>query len=599
MGFCSGNSGDPIFTETFGVGTNNVPLPAGTTTYSFASVKPFDGFYTISNRTNWFGWHDIPDHTAGDTNGRSLVVNADYTSGEFYRTAISGLCENTTYEFSSWMVNLLPANHSCGIGIPINVKFEIWDNTDTQLLASGNTGDIYGTSSADWRQYALVFQSEPGQTSIILKMLNNGIGGCGNDLAIDDIVFKTCGDTVIIEDVLNEIHIDVCEDNLPFSTELTVTPDFVIFSSHFYQWQESNDGVNWIDIIGENAEKYTTPPLNNTTFYRVKVAEDVVNLTNNSCNSTSDIFEVRVIPQPNAPASNGDVLVCENDTTPLSVTVPSGVVVNWYSAAIGGTLLQANSTTYNATTNGLYYAEAETVNGNCISNTRTEVSITFFEIPEVEDETLEFCENESIELHADTNIFTATYLWSTGETTEVINVDQAGIYTVEVANESCAVTKIITLSQIDLPIIASVESVGKSIVITTENKGDFLYSITGNIFQPNNIFTNIEGGNYTIYMKQQNCDEIVSMQFIHFFIPKFFTPNGDGANDSFALKGIEYYQSTQVSIFNRYGKLLKFSENAPFLWDGLFAGELLETDDYWYVIIINGQQFTGHFTLKR
>ncbi|GAL78453.1 hypothetical protein JCM19274_917 [Algibacter lectus] len=84
-----------------------------------------------------------------------------------------------------------------------------------------------------------------------------------------------------------------------------------------------------------------------------------------------------------------------------------------------------------------------------------------------------------------------------------------------------------------------------------------------------------------------------------FFIPKFFTPNGDGVNDNFDLKGIEFYQTSQVSIFDRYGKLLKFSKNAAFSWDGLFAGKLLETDDYWYVVEINSQQFRGHFTLKR
>ena len=279
--------------------------------------------------------------------------------------------------------------------------------------------------------------------------------------------------------------------------------------------------------------------------------------------------------------------------------MPSGVIVNWYSAATGGTLLQADSRTFNATTSGTYYAEAETEIGNCISNTRTAVQITFSEIPDFEDETLMFCETETTDLHADTNVSTATFLWSTGATSEFITVDQAGIYTVDITNETCTVIKTITLSRIDLPRIESVESVGKSIVITTENTGDFLYSINGNIFQPNPIFTNVEGGSYIIYVKHQNCDTLVSTDFIHFFIPKFFTPNGDGVNDNFDLKGIEFYQTSQVSIFDRYGKLLKFSKNTAFSWDGLFAGKLLETDDYWYVVEINAQQFRGHFTLKR
>ena len=123
-------------------------MPIGTTSYAFISTSPNDGFYNVSSNTNWFGWHDIEDHTSNDTNGKMLVINADFTSGEFYRTTVNGLCENTTYEFSSWMINLLPASGCNGVGIPINVKFEIWDNTDTNLLASGDTGNINGTSSA-------------------------------------------------------------------------------------------------------------------------------------------------------------------------------------------------------------------------------------------------------------------------------------------------------------------------------------------------------------------------------------------------------------------------------------------------------------------
>ena len=49
LGFCGGNSGDPIFEETFGTGTVNGPqLPAGTTTYNFTTGAPDDGDYTIS-----------------------------------------------------------------------------------------------------------------------------------------------------------------------------------------------------------------------------------------------------------------------------------------------------------------------------------------------------------------------------------------------------------------------------------------------------------------------------------------------------------------------------------------------------------------------
>ena len=48
-------------------------------------------------------------------------------------------------------MNLLKVPGYCvnlGIEIPINVKFQIWDSTETTLIASGDTGDIYATEIA-------------------------------------------------------------------------------------------------------------------------------------------------------------------------------------------------------------------------------------------------------------------------------------------------------------------------------------------------------------------------------------------------------------------------------------------------------------------
>ena len=601
LGFCSGNSGDPIFTEDFGTGTTSTQLPPGTTSYAFFSGSPSDGQYQVSSNSAHFDWHNITDHTNGDTNGKMLIVNADFTAGEFYRTTISGLCENTSYEFSSWMINLLPASGCSGVGIPINVKFEIWDSSDTNLLASGDTGDISGTSSPNWQQYALVFQTLPSQTSVILKMLNNGVGGCGNDLALDDIAFKSCGDTINIEDTSNQSLITLCEDQLPYTTTLVAKPDFTIFSSHFYQWQESTDGFNWTDIPGETSNTYTPAAINNTTYYRVKVAEDIINVNNNSCNSSSENYEIRVIIFPNPPTSNGNLAICENDTTPLSVNVPDGIKVNWFDAEIGGNLLLENSTTYNPPSSGIYYAESETVDSGCKSTSRVALRIEYFEIPEVSDETLSFCEDTSITLNANPanpNLVTA-YLWDNGATSQQISVSTPGMYTVIVSNNSCNVTKAISLSQIDNPVIDSIESDNTDIIVTTVNSGDFLYSIDGITFQSSPIFLNIEANQYTIYVKHQDCNKTFTQQHIHFYIPKFFTPNGDNVNDTFNLKGIEFYSYSQVSIFNRYGKLLKNAVNTAFSWDGTYNNQPLPTGDYWYQIIVENQKFTGHFTLKR
>lgn len=105
---------------------------------------------------------------------------------------------------------MLPTTACGGAGIPINVRFQIWDATDTSLLASGDIGQIPNRATPLWERYGLVFQTVSNQTSVILKMLNNEVGGCGNDLAIDDIVFRTCGDFIEINDSQNANNIEAC-----------------------------------------------------------------------------------------------------------------------------------------------------------------------------------------------------------------------------------------------------------------------------------------------------------------------------------------------------------------------------------------------------
>ena len=77
------------------------------------------------------------------------------------------------------------------------------------------------------------------------------------------------------------------------------------------------------------------------------------------------------------------------------------------------------------------------------------------------------------------------------------------------------------------------------------------------------------------------------------------TPNDDGVNDFFSLNITQFFSSTEVYIFNRYGKLLYSAYNTDINWDGTFIGNELPTSDYWYRIVLDGQVIKGHFTLKR
>ncbi|MCU0350644.1 MAG: hypothetical protein MUF43_07425, partial [Flavobacterium sp.] len=297
LGFCTGSSGAPIFFENFGSGLDyGPPLPAGVTNYTYVnSGFPQDGQYTLFHRTNLIpnsnNWMFSLDHTPDDQpdgfNGKCLIVNASTTPGIFYTRTVTGLCSNTTFEFSAWVLNILNATTG---GLPINVTFEIWDATDTVLLKTGSTGNIPNTFSPVWNQYGMVFTMPAGQTSVILKMRNNGVGGNGNDLAIDDIMFRACGEfssVTIAGTSQNNVSFCPNESFSPINLEVTTTGT----GSYFYQWQQSNDNLVFTNIPGETNANYTIPnTINTTTFYRVIVAEDSANINNSFCTTISEVF---------------------------------------------------------------------------------------------------------------------------------------------------------------------------------------------------------------------------------------------------------------------------------------------------------------------
>jgi gliding motility-associated-like protein len=304
------------------------------------------------------------------------------------------------------------------------------------------------------------------------------------------------------------------------------------------------------------------------------------------------------VAQPSPPLSNGNVATCVDQNRALSVSVPENIQVDWYDAPIGGNLLKSNSTFYSAQISGTFYAEAVSTLANCYADERTEISLVLYELPVVFDEALTFCENTTITLSA--GIDNVTYEWNTGETTANISVNDPGSYTVKVTNTNgCYTIKTITVDQIDAPRIQSAISEEYTISIIMENNGSFEYSLNGLTYQDQKTFSDVEGGPYTLYVRERNNCGIATLNYIHLVIPKFFTPNGDGINDIFRINGAEYLGFFQISVFDRFGKLIKSAQNNPFEWDGTYLGQDSPSSDYWYHIIINDSEKKGHFALKR
>ncbi|WP_290477153.1 MULTISPECIES: T9SS type B sorting domain-containing protein [unclassified Leeuwenhoekiella] len=84
---------------------------------------------------------------------------------------------------------------------------------------------------------------------------------------------------------------------------------------------------------------------------------------------------------------------------------------------------------------------------------------------------------------------------------------------------------------------------------------------------------------------------------------KYFTPNGDGVNDTWTVAGVAPYTTSKIFIFDRYGKLIKELYGSDESWDGTFNSKEMPSNDYWFKVLYECEgkklNFAGHFTLKR
>jgi gliding motility-associated-like protein len=65
------------------------------------------------------------------------------------------------------------------------------------------------------------------------------------------------------------------------------------------------------------------------------------------------------------------------------------------------------------------------------------------------------------------------------------------------------------------------------------------------------------------------------------FLPTAFTPDNDGFNDIFIAKG-NYIKDFKMTIFNRWGEIVFFSDRFDVGWDGNYKGEIASMDAYAY-----------------
>ncbi|OIQ22106.1 MAG: hypothetical protein BM557_01640 [Flavobacterium sp. MedPE-SWcel] len=290
-----------------------------------------------------------------------------------------------------------------------------------------------------------------------------------------------------------------------------------------------------------------------------------------------------------------------------------------YYANVTDALLEQNPIDTNYTNTTPYeqsvYARIENDN-NC--TLLQEIKLNVHELPDIETEAEAIVCNNTEEYILLRSGLTGTptgftYLWSTGATTSAIQVNEAGIYTLTATNQNgCEKVRTITVvpsdvATIDDVIVTDLTDNNTVTIIASATGGvntEYLYSLDlpEGPFVTSNFFDNVAPGIHTVYVYDTNGCGIIAQDISVLAIPKFFTPNGDGANETWQIVGIsgEAYKNSNIYIFDRYGKFLSGIKPRSSGWDGTLDGKRLPATDYWYLINLeDGRTVKGHFSLIR
>jgi gliding motility-associated-like protein len=142
-----------------------------------------------------------------------------------------------------------------------------------------------------------------------------------------------------------------------------------------------------------------------------------------------------------------------------------------------------------------------------------------------------------------------------------------------------------------------------TVVITATPVGNYEYQLDFGPFQSSNVFDNIETGPHTITVRDPEACDVLTKDVMIIDYPRYFTPNGDGINDTWNIPTINGISMTKIYIFDRFGKLVKEMTTTGLGWDGTYNGQPLPATDYWFTINYQetgiNKEFRAHFSMKR
>lgn len=429
-----------------------------------------EGTYTINTNSanvhNNFGNYPCLDHTYGNGTGKCMYVNGAGTANTTVWQQVIPVVPNTDHIFITWVASLAQGQ-STGSNELARLQFSINGQTIGNIFTAP-------TATAQWQQFYQIWNSGNSTTATI-RILNQNTVGSGNDFALDDISFSPmypCEDSVTVE-VLIPLYalpdtVEACigdaktlypldNDTIDaFCTaEAPVEPEIIRYPSHAQ-----------VTVMGMENEQFQFQ------FDPGYVGEDTL------------LYRI----------------CCANNCDTAMVTLISKGYTSefWDTACVQ---YAWNGHTYSAT--GDYDQHFSAADG-CDSTATMHLTILNPTVSIVSNNP-DFCSTHETVLEVVSDF--EHFVWTTGDTTTFISVEEPGTYSVTGSNAFCDGRANITID---------------------------------------------------------NCEVIV-------YLPTAITPSrSDGINDLFSIPESVRSEISdfEILIFNRWGEIIFASTDKNFVWDG-------------------------------
>lgn len=350
---------------------------------------------------------------------------------------------------------------------------------------------------------------------------------------------------------------------------------------------------------------------------------------------TNPSVQVNIRDQEEVEATN-NTIICNSLSTTFGST---NGTVNWFDTPTGENLLATS-------TGGMLSSEVNLSTITEVSGTApnrvftvyaidssTNCSLTKIDLqemcppcpdpmPNIISNSLSICVTDTIDLEAEDLMpgEVSEYVWlfngdtiTNSNTFTLTNVTNPGTYEFVAIEPQCGdkISSSIVVGRLDLNVDAKANNVNP-IKLKQGEIGRLFGEINGDSFtwilptDPGSValdsltdlktsFKAIKTGDHYLYLQTElgSCtalDSVLIRITGPISAPNVFTPNGDGDNDTFVIKGIETNPEARVLIFNRWGILLYETENyLSREWDGLNAPDGV----YYYVVELSPDDEPG------